>query len=913
MLGPLEVWANGNALSLGTRKQRTVLALLAVNANRLVSLDELVDEVWPDAPPASAVANVRGYAGNLVRLLQSAEPGRQRLARRGAGYELRAADTEIDLLDFRLAAAQGREAARRDDFATAAVRLSYARERWGGPLLSGVSHGPQLQACAVAVEEEYLATVDQLASVHLALGEVDQAVALLRPHVAAHPLRERAQALLMRGLHRAGDVAGALAVYADARTALVNQLGIEPSRELQELHRTILRRHAELDVPVIDDLVPVSPNSVTRRPRELPPDLSHFVGRETEALQARDVIIPRGGRSRHRAAVVVFYGPGGSGKSSLAVHLAHEIADRFPDGQLYVDLLGSTPGLRPLSTVEVLHRLLGSLGVRDSEMPGNAADAVARLRTETADRRLLMVLDNANDGNQLAALLPASQASAVLITSRRPLSTLDADRRLRLNGLPTRHGLALLARLAGDVAIDEVIATRILDLCDHLPLAVRISAARLANRPDLSPSELAERLADGRRRLDELELDGLAVRSCIRVGYETLTSHEGRAGGLAARTFRVLGLLKVPHIGPEVVAAMLREPDVTIARAALDQLVSAGLVEPLAAGRYRLHDLVRLVAAERATEEDGSTARTEALHRGLAYYAGALRHADRILRPTRMSAVDDPPLPPEIPLPRFTAMAQARTWVEAELDPLVAVTEQASALANGSWRMAVFISDALWYYLHIRHDWYAARRLGMLALRVAENHGDPAMAASAHLVVGRNAAEFREWHIAVQNFERALEMESKRGSHRGVAIALNSLGIVVRISRRRSEALHHYSKAGTGPSFRLVRLRKGGPKQSQQRLLPAWTMREERSSAHWSAVSLSGGSSATWVEFGSALRNLAIVRCVGGDFAAAVEAGDRVHRIVRRDGRPTQQIHEPAHPLRGEPSPCPSPGSCRGR
>ena len=774
VLGPLEVWANGKALSLGTRKQRTVLALLAVNANHLVSLDELVDELWPELPPTSAVANVRGYVGVLRRLFESVESGRGRIVRRGGGYVFHADPDDLDILAFQADSAAGREAARQGDLKTAATLLAAARERRHGAVAAGISRGPLLEARRVAVEEEWLAVTEHLAELHLALNEPDWTIALLREHVRAHPLRERAQALLMRALHRSGDVAGALAAYADARAALVDELGVEPGSELRELHHMVLSRDVEARLPP-----PAAPTNPIQHPRELPPGVGYFVGRTTEAAKARAAILPSDRPPRHRAAVVVFYGPGGAGKSALAVRLAHEVADGFPDGQLYVDLLGSTSGLRPLSTIEALHRLLRSLGIREADIPHEVGDASARFRTATADRQLLIVLDNASDTTQLTGLVPASDTSAVLITSRRSLSGMDADRRLRLGGLPAEDGLALLTRLADDVTVSQDTGTRIIELCDHLPLAVRIAAGRFTSRPDLSPEEFVERLADRRRRLDELELDGLAVRSCIRVGYEALASGGDRTTQLAARTFKVLGLLNVPDVQAEVVAAMLGERDATVGRAALDHLVAAGLLEPLPAGRYRLHDLVRLVAAERATEEDDSVARMEALHRGLAYYAGTLRRADRIMRPGRLSAVDAPPPPPDIMLSLFRTPAQAKIWVEAELRSLVAATEQASALADGSRRIALLVGDALWHYLYIRHDWNTARRLALLVLQSAERHGDSEMAAWAHMAVGRSAADFGEWPVAAQNFERALAIQSSLSNFRGVALTLNALGIVL--------------------------------------------------------------------------------------------------------------------------------------
>jgi DNA-binding SARP family transcriptional activator/tetratricopeptide (TPR) repeat protein len=778
ILGPLEVWADGVAVPTGTPKQQVVLAVMLANANRLVSVDELVDELWPDDPPPSAVANVRGYAGKIRRACEATTAGEDRLIRRGAGYVLYAKPSELDMLAFLADTAAGRMAVQRGDLEVAALRFDVALARWRGAVAGGLPHGPSLDLRCTALEDERLAVVDELAQAYLRLDQPDRVVALLREHVRAHPLRERSHSLLMRALHRVGDIAGALAAYADARSAIVDQLGIEPGEELRRLQQALLDRHPETERSDPSAAEPTARITLLSHPRELPPEIAHFVGREAEFAEARAAIASPARPRRHRAAVVVLHGPGGSGKSALAVHLAHEMADMFPEGQLYVDLLGSTPGLRPLATVDVLQRLLRRLGVPNGQIPHSAGDAAARFRTLTAGRRLLIVLDNAHDASQLAELLPASDASAVLVTCRPPLGSVEADRRIRLAGLPRRDGLALLAQLTQERIMDQDQAERVVALCDHLPLALRIVAGRLSNLPTVSAADFAERLADRRRRLDELELDGLAVRTSIGVGYEALVHSERAIPRLAARVFRLLGLLNVPDFRPEVVAAMLGDRDSSAARAALDHLVSVGLLEPSAAGRYRLHDLVRLFSVERAATEEDSHAAAEALHSGLSYYAGALFKADRLQRPGRMTLVGEPPIPPHVLLPGFSTIDQARAWVDAELSSLVAAAEQASSRSDGSRRMALHIGEALWESLYRRQDWTTARRLGTMILDAAQRHGDREVAGWAHIAVGRSAADFCEWDLAVDHFEQALSIQSELGNHQGIALSLNSLGVV---------------------------------------------------------------------------------------------------------------------------------------
>jgi tetratricopeptide (TPR) repeat protein/DNA polymerase III delta prime subunit len=619
-------------------------------------------------------------------------------------------------------------------------------------------------------------------------------------------------------------------------------------------------------------------------PRELPPNVAFFVGREQETAQVKRMILQSRRSRQHRAAVVVFHGPGGSGKSALAVHLAHELANEFPDGQLYVDLQGSTPGLRPLSPVDVLHRLLGSLGVPDGDIPQDASDAAARFRTITAtDRRLLILLDNAHDAHQLSAFLPAGDASAVLVTSRRPLGALEADRRFRLGGLPAADGYTLLRRLAENVAVDRVSAARIVELCDYLPLALRIVAGRLSSVRAVSLKDFAERLADRRRRLDELVLDGLAVRSCVGVGYEALVYSDSCIPRLAGRVFRLLGLLNVRDFQPELVAAMLGDSNVSMTRAALDHLVSAGLVEPLPSDRYGFHDLIRLVAAERAAEEEAADAGAGALHRGLAYYAGALRRADRLLQPGRISAVGEPSLPAGVTLPDFTTPHPARIWVDAELRSLVAAMEQAIGLPNGVRTVALFIGEPLWEYLYRRHDWNTARRLGELALGAAQQCGDSAMAAWAHVAVGRSAADFCEWDTAVLHFNRARSLYAEMGNHVGIVLALNSLGVAADF-RGDADSANRYLTECLG----LVRCHEMRGAEgvvllnlsSVYAVLGRWS--EALQAAERSLTIRRGlGNSAA---VSSALRALASIQCLEGDLLEAARCADEAITLIRYEG-----------------------------
>jgi DNA-binding SARP family transcriptional activator len=784
----LEVRHEGVAVPLGTPKQRLVLALLLLNAGRAVSLESLIEELWSERPPASAVAHVRGYAGALRRLLTRLNPDAA-IARAGSGYLVTADPDSIDLTAFERDVADGRAALASGDLPTALVALERARSRWRGRMLDGLARGPVLHARCTAVEQERAVVIDSLAEVHVRMGQPARAIVLLHGQVEADPLREEPYALLMRARYQLDGAAGALEVYDTARKVLAEELGLEPGAELQRLHRAVLNRAPELAPHGTRPAV--AARSV---PRELPAQAGCFVGRESEAAMVR-AALATDDAVRHCPRTVVLYGPGGVGKSALAVRVAHDLADHYPDGQLYADLFGATPGLSPAPVVEVLGRMLRGIGVHPTEVPQDEADAVALWRTATADRRLLLVLDNAADVQQVAPLVPAAGTVGVLVTSRQPIPALDADVRVRLPGLPGVDGVDLLARVAGRRDADVDAAARIVELCDQLPLAIRIAAGRLASRPDLSTSEYADRLADDQRRLDELQLDGLAVRACVRSGYDALAGSTDPVAQRAARAFRALGLLKVPDVAPGVVAAMLDERDVDAARAALDHLVDIQLLEPVAGGRYRLHDLVRLVAAERATAEDPESTRDEVLHLAIAYFAGALQRAEKVTRLGRDSSVVPPIEIWDLQLPGFLNGAEARSWVDAELPNMVIAFRHGIRMDIPTRAIAIRLGDLLWHSLDVRFEWQVARQLSRLARRLADGLGDAGMAAWSYLALGRSEATFGNYVSATRNLRSAIEAMQQTGNDIGAASALCALGTVSEWAGEASAAIHYYSQS----------------------------------------------------------------------------------------------------------------------
>ncbi|HEY3000751.1 MAG TPA: BTAD domain-containing putative transcriptional regulator [Kribbellaceae bacterium] len=590
ILGDLAIGSVDRPLRLGPPKQRIFTALLVARAGQVVPLRDLVDELWSEQPPKSALANLRTYAARFRASLPEAE--RHRLAVHPEGYRLVAGDGEVDVTEFEQEAESGRRALSRGRHSEAVRHLDRALHLWRGAFAQDVRTGVHLTARRVAVSALKMSAEEDRCEALLRLSEPTRVVGLLREQLLRNPLRERSWALLMRGLYASGDVDGALRAFADARSALVDELGIDPGAELQELHRAVLRRDPALGRPGRTDV----PAQVPRQLPAAPPLTGR--GRELERLASwLDDTSPTGA-----TAVAGVYGPAGTGKTSLVLRVAHRLAHRFPDGQLYADLRGARDGGR-LSSLDALTRLLSGLGVPAGEMPADVGSAAARYRSLLAERRMLVVLDQAASAAQVRPLVPVSSGSAVLLTSRRMLSTLDGARHLRLGVLPRTDSVSLLAELVGRerVQAEPEAAHRLARLCEHLPIALRIAAARVLEHPNWRIRDFVLRITDRTRRLDELEVGDLTVRGCLRGMYDELVDCGCEVDGLAARLFRALGQAHIDETGPAEAATLTGFTIEQVGRA-LDRLAEVQLVYPAGPARYRIPELLRLLGAELASE-----------------------------------------------------------------------------------------------------------------------------------------------------------------------------------------------------------------------------------------------------------------------------------------------------------------------
>jgi DNA-binding SARP family transcriptional activator/tetratricopeptide (TPR) repeat protein len=842
VLGPLRLRAGSRSVPVGPQKPRAMLAHLLLCRNERVSLDRLAAELW-DRPPRSAVANLRTYASGLRQLLAECGDRGDRLVAHASGYLLRVEPPDLDVSAFEAAAEAGRALLGRNDVGAASEQFRSALALWRGRPIEDVRPGPDLAARIALLEEQRLSVAEDLVAARLALGEHAAVTADLRLLVAAHPYRERLRHQLMVALYRTGDAPGALAAYAEVRAVLAEHLGIEPGTELARLHQAILRRAPELSLPdrpaphaAADPpaAAPSTPDGRAARgdpPRQLPPAPVAFVGRaeELRAITAACEAAPREG-----PAVVVLHGPGGIGKTTLAVRAAHRLAGRYPDGQLHVDLHGGAAGLPGLDPAHALGRLLRALGVDAGDVPVDLDEAAARFRSETAGRRLLILLDGAAGAQQVRPLLPGGAGCTLIVTCRRPMSTLDAVR-LRLDRLSDTDGIALVAALAGAerTAADPAAAARLVALCDGHPLALRIAGARLAERTDWPLAALADRLGDERERLDELAADDLAIRSSFRDGYNQLADSADGGDREAAALFRAMAMLRLPQVPASLAATLVDVPE-RRAVALLDRLRDCHLVEAVTPTRFRLHDLLRLYATELADRFDPAPARELAVARALTAYLNTAIAAGRLLRASQPGADPGGPV-----LAALDTLDDAVRWLEVELPGIIAAARQAAGLNAPVSRLCTVLVPCVTGWLQKCGRWAEAEALAAAVERAAGHVGD--RAAEARVLAVRATLD---WHTgrtdaAQARLEGALAIWRQLGDRGGEGLAVQNLGWL-------------YHRLGRVP---------------------------EAAAAIRSGIRLLGGDDP--VRLGIALHNLAEAEFELGEYAAACEHLERSLAIRR--------------------------------
>jgi len=619
VLGSVVVAEAGRLVRVRGSMPRSVLAALLLSANRVVAAERLMDVVWGDEAPAAAAGALQNHVMRLRSLLG---PDASRLQTVAPGYMLKVGEGELDLDAFDRMSAAGRRALETGEWEAAARDLSAALKLWRGDALADVRSAMLREREVPRLEELRLDALEARVDADLHLGRHEELVRELAGLVAAHPLRERLHGQLMVAYCRAGRPAEALGAFARAREVLAEELGVDPGPELQELHRRVLNEDADLRParPMAQWTVRPAAKSPLDRPRpggapmarpaQLPAALADFTGRSTDVAWLAGVLASAGERWGVVPAGVVT-GLGGIGKTSLAVHVAHQVSERFPDGQLFARL--STPSGRPVAAGEVLGGFLRALGVDARWLPQREAELAAMLRSALAGRRVLVLLDDAQDGQQVAPLLPGTAGCAAIVTSRGPLAGLPGQQARGLGPLTDCESAVMLAGIIGEgrARAEPKAVTEIAEFCGGLPLALRIAGDRLVARPQWGIASLVTRLASPAGRLDTLAIGGLSVRDALEGSYAALPG--GRDGALA-RALRLLVPLDGEDITSEMAAALLGSgvPD---AESILDALTDRHLLHPAAtSSHYRIPPLLGTYVAEEGVPQRPQPQEPSAIH-----------------------------------------------------------------------------------------------------------------------------------------------------------------------------------------------------------------------------------------------------------------------------------------------------------
>ncbi|HXL96130.1 MAG TPA: BTAD domain-containing putative transcriptional regulator [Streptosporangiaceae bacterium] len=778
LLGPLAVRRGGLPVAVASGRQQALLAALLLSSGQVVPVAELTEVLWGAAPPRWAKSSLQNYVMRLRRSLTDADPGSLADAGQGRittwpdGYLINVRRGELDVDDFQALLPDARAATRVCAWPEASALFRRAISLWRGQPLSGISSDVLALREIPRLAEMRLQALEGRIEADLHLGRHAEAIAELEQLAAAHPLRERFHALLMLAFYQDGQQARALAVYQSVRRELVRELGVEPGSELCVLQQHILSGEpadAVLDAAASAGrasaaLTPAREQPAAPAPRQLPYPPGTFTGRAAE-LAALDSLLT--GSSRPMCAIT---GTAGVGKTALAVHWAHHVAHQFPDGQLYADLRGYDPG-QPVPAADALAGFLRALGVAGQDIPAEADERSARYRSLLAGRRMLVLLDNAGEVEQVRPLLPGTAGCVAVVTSRDALSGLvarDGATRLELDLLPPEEASGLLRALIGERAAADPAATAALaQRCCRLPLALRVAAELAAVRPATTLAALVSELSDLQRRLDLLAADG-DPRTAVRAVF----SWSCRSLDLAAvRAFRLAGLHPGPDLDSYAVAA-LTGSTAELAGAVLDRLARAHLIQVRAPGRYGMHDLLRGYARELAVRDDGPDGQRAALTCLFDYYLSAVAAATDTLLPV---AQDRPRMAlPAAHIPPLADPVAARAWLDAERDSLVAVTVHTAAC--GWPGHATRLAAALSRYLNVGGYVPEAITIQTCARGAARESRDLAAEANALKALGVAAIRQGRGRQAIGHLHQALGLYREAGDRLGEAHALNDLG-----------------------------------------------------------------------------------------------------------------------------------------
>jgi DNA-binding SARP family transcriptional activator/Tfp pilus assembly protein PilF len=805
VLGAVQLDAGDGGVDVGPPQRCVVLAALAADAGRLVTHDALVERVWGSAPPLRALRTVQTHVANLRSLLTRTDASVRAAVtvRRGSGYLF---DVDPDLVDVHRLRRLAVEAS--DPGQVGVDRLARWREAvglWRGEPLAGL-RGAWIERTRQAWYDQYRDVALSWALAEIEAGNPAEVLGRLDALIVRYPLVESLPAMMMRALYAAGHRTEALNCYAAVRQRLDEELAERPGPQLRAVYQAILRR----DPSLTQHAAPAGTTALapTAVPRQLPADVRGYAGR-TEHLAQLDALAATCGTDAGSDAttpvvISAIAGTAGVGKTALAVHWAHHAATRFPDGQLYVNLRGFDPDGAMVDPATAIRGLLAALGEPTERLPADLDTQASLYRTALADRRMLIVLDNARDTAQVRPLLPGTPRCLVLVTSRNQLTGLIAATGahvLRLDLLTPNEARDLLTQRLGArrVAAEPDAVDALINHCAYLPLALSLVAAHAATHPELPLAALAAQLHDAGTRLDALATDDPTTdpRAVFSWSYTALTPP-------AQRLFRSLGL----HPGPDIsaaAAASLAALAPSEARSLLAELTTASLIVEHRPGRYTFHDLLRAYAADLARHTDPAAERDAATERLLDHYLHTAYTADRLLMTTQ-DTIAVPAARPGTTPEHLATVQQALDWFTTEHAVLLAAVSHAAR--TGSHRHTWHLAWSLGPYLNLRGYWHERVDIGLAALTAAERLGDPTNQVKAHRALATAYIAQGRDDEARLHLGHSLEHADRAEDVIGQAHAHHTIALLDERRSRHAEALHHtqhaldlFTRAGHQPGI----------------------------------------------------------------------------------------------------------------
>jgi DNA-binding SARP family transcriptional activator len=767
--------------------------MLALNANRVTPVDQLVSALWDIEPPSTARGQIQTCVSGLRKQFGSnGHPGEIRT--RSPGYVLEIAPNDLDIEEFTTLVASARLKAGEGSLAEASGILRQALSLWRGPALADVD-SDLVQRAAAKFEDARLSAIEGRIQLDLALGHHQEVISELATLVDEYPLRERLAEFHMLALYRSGRQGDALEVGRRTRATLVEELGVEPGHDLQKLAAAILNRDPALDLVTEAVEPPIETEQRTAEPeahpRQLPASIADFTGREGAIEEIKQILScgQRKESASYAVPIVSISGKGGVGKSCLAIRAAHELSDYFPDGVLFGSLQNPGEG-DPIS--ELLARFLHALGVSGSAMPEGVLERAQLYRSKVAGKKLLVVLDDVANEDQALPLLPGDPTCAVITTSRMRLSGLFGAHWVDVDEFETDIAMTLLVKIIGQARVqaEQESSAQLVKLCGGLPLALRIVGARLASRPHWHISALVRRLLDKASGLDEFTYRGLGLRFNIDLSYQRLRDE-------AQRLFRLFTLIRAADF-PEWSAAALLDTDLVDAAEVLESLVDVRLLDtieyPGEPVRYRFHSLIRIYAQERLMETETESERNAALTRVLGAWLALAEDTHRkeyggdytILHGTAPRW-----RPPGAE--RADSLENPMDWWAAERDSLMAAVRQAASAGMDElcWDLAltlVTFFEARGYF----DDW---RETAQLGLAVTENAGNRTGTAAMLYSLGTMHLYQKRLAEAEELFQPAMKMFTADRNTHGRALVQRNLALIDELAGKSTAMLAKYQDA----------------------------------------------------------------------------------------------------------------------